>query len=316
MDKNKAKRRGNRNSSFNRESNQIREENNKIGLFKYRYQNQVAEDASIRLFLKIIPEAWIWRMMIPDYGIDMELELVEPESTVDIEGNIKLFNPEQLTVTGLILWVQMKSTYDLKMRDDHILFDLETPLLRYVAGCQIPTLLVVVDLKNKAIYWKHLQNYIRESSRNNDFGWWMNSSTVRVQIPKSSRIFDNSSNAFAAWRQLATENALIRELVAMQANLYRSRTIMRTLTVCEQQQRQFLLTQVSEYLCAIYCSGLLFFEPSFREGWELREKVLDRLIDYIDAAVEVGEDIDIIRVQSVLEQLSEFATQMSERLSI
>ena len=286
-------------------------------LFKYKSQNHVAEDASIRLLLKTLPETWIWRMMVPDYGIDMEIELVEPESTVDIEGNFEIINPDQLIVSGLILWIQIKSTYTLKTQGDSILFDLETPLLRYSAGCQIPIILVVVDLKNKAIYWKHLQDYIRESSRNTEFSWWMNLSTVRVQISKSSCIIDNSSNAFTEWRQIAIENALIRELVAMQANLCRSRAMIKNLIVSERQQQQFFLTQTSEYLCAIYCSGLLFFEPSFREGWELREKVLDPLIDYIDAAIKAREyDIDIIRVQNVLEQLSEFATKISERLSI
>jgi hypothetical protein len=317
MGKKKAERGKNSNSSITQGNSEKDNKINRVGLFKYRSQNQIAEDASIRLFLKVLPEAWIWRMMVPDYGIDMELELVEPDSTVDIKGNIETVDPQQLTVTGQILWVQLKSTYNLKVEGDYVVFDLETALLRHIAGCQIPSILVVVDLKNKAIYWKHLQNYIREASRNHDFGWWMNSSTVRVRIPKLSQIIDDSSGAFATWRHLATENALTRELVAMQANLYRARVIMRTVTVCEQQQKKSLLIQVSAHMSAICCSGLLFFEPSFREGWELREQVLNPLIDYIDATVEAEEhDVDCVRVQATLEQLSEFATQISEQLSI
>lgn len=80
-------------------------------------------------------------MLTPDYGIDVELELVEPVTTVDIQGNIETLDPHDQIVTGTILWIQMKSVQKFETKKEEVQFTLETPLLRYTLSCQIPIIL-------------------------------------------------------------------------------------------------------------------------------------------------------------------------------
>jgi hypothetical protein len=134
------------------------EQPKKVNICKYGSKNQISEDTSIRLFLNLLPAEWIWQMLAPDYGIDVELDLVEPVTTVDIQGDIETLDPHEQIMTGTILWIQIKSVQKFETKKDEVQFTLETPLLRYALGCQIPIILVVANLETRQLYWLHLQN--------------------------------------------------------------------------------------------------------------------------------------------------------------
>ncbi len=289
----------------------------KVNVWKYRSKNQISEDTSIRLFLNLLPVEWIWRLLAPDYGIDVELELVEPVTTVDIQGNIETLDPHEQIVTGTILWIQMKSVQKFETKkEEEVQFTLETPLLRYALSCQIPIILVVADLETRQLYWFHLQKYIRYASTNNNFKWWTNKTTVKIHISTDACIRDSSSPAFLEWRRIAMEPAMIREVANLQANLYRSREILSQLHTCSAPDIPSLLSSLTDHLSACWCSSLLFFDPDFRKGWAIRSDILDPVIERIErAAKDKTSEIDVNNIMTELERISQFGCEVAEVLS-
>ena len=255
-------------------------------------------------------------MLAPDYGIDVELELVEPVTTVDIQGNIETLDPHEQIVTGTILWIQMKSVQKFETKKEEVQFTLETPLLRYALSCQIPIILVVANLETRQLYWLHLQEYIRFASKNNNFKWWTNKTTVKININIDACIRDSSSPAFLEWKRIAMEPAMIREVANLQANLYRSREILSQLYTYSAPDIPPLLSSLINHLSACWCSSLLFFDPDFRKGWAIRRDILDPVIERIErVAKDKISEIDVNNIMMALERISQFGCEIAEMLS-
>jgi len=92
----------------------------------------------------INPTGWILRGKDEDYGIDNEIEIVD----------------ETGTVTGKVVWLQVKSTRDIKIVNDQVKYRLNIDFLQYVYKCDNPILLLIYDAENDIAYWLWLQRYI------------------------------------------------------------------------------------------------------------------------------------------------------------
>ena len=115
----------------------------------------VMEDTSMGLLKSLIPAEWIIRPILKDYGVDIEIELVD-----------------QGIVTGNRIWVQLKSVQSLDrsiMKLDRygkeievpcVRFSLSTKELEYSLQCAFPLLLFVADIAAKDIYWLPLRDAI------------------------------------------------------------------------------------------------------------------------------------------------------------
>ncbi len=130
-----------------------------------RPRQHVMEDASGRLFQSLLPEEWIVRPILKDYGVDFEVELVDQE-----------------IVSGDRIWVQLKSTEEAKkatarwpvaerfpdlpsdgngnITADYIPYSMDMKEIDYAQRCHFPLLLILVDLAAKDAYWLPIRDEV------------------------------------------------------------------------------------------------------------------------------------------------------------
>ena len=126
------------------------------------------EDRAESLIRKLLPQEWIVRKVPKDYGVDLEVEMVD-----------KTF------VTGNRVWVQSKATnrihgreleYDVAkwgltpddVPDSHdglyrvryFPFRIETKELDYALRCPVPLLLFLCDIGEDEVYWLPLRDEV------------------------------------------------------------------------------------------------------------------------------------------------------------
>ena len=111
------------------------------------------EKQSVQLLEQLIPDEWIARPIHPpDYGVDLEIELVD-----------------QTVVTGKRIWVQMKAIERAKFRAishdavngiDCVPFPLSTKEMQYSLECSFPLLLFIADLRSREIYWLPIRDEV------------------------------------------------------------------------------------------------------------------------------------------------------------
>lgn len=256
-------------------------------LGKQRSENQISEDKSIRVFLRSLPSEWIWRMLTPDYGVDFEIEFVEPNAEIDLNGNKVNIDISTHIVTGDIIWVQLKSTNVVKEKGDFIKFKVDKSLLWYSAGCNIPIILALVELSTEKIYWIHLQQYLRDSHAKNDYTWWMNESNTTIYIDKETCIIDSQSEAFTKWKYISNEVSVIKQLAIFQGTLSKCLKILDDLVEVEDKAiRKKLVSDLSENFSGCWCLGVLFHDSYYRDSIRIRNDILDPLIDSLDSSLD------------------------------
>jgi hypothetical protein len=115
-----------------------------------RPTQHVTENISFQIFSQVIPSEWIIRDIVPDYGLDKSVEIVE-------KG----------IVTGKELLVQVKGTANIKFVNDRVSYSLKVTNLKYYLQKDIPVILIVVDINQKKCYWLFLQQYVYDALDNN-----------------------------------------------------------------------------------------------------------------------------------------------------
>lgn len=100
------------------------------------------EEASKLALRNFLPDEWIVRNKVPDYAIDMEVEIVEDEK-----------------LTNKILWIQIKATEILK---ENISYQMETKYLKYYEKCTLPVLILYWIKEENCFYYLFAQKYIYE----------------------------------------------------------------------------------------------------------------------------------------------------------
>ncbi|MBI9090916.1 MAG: DUF4365 domain-containing protein [Desulfobacterium sp.] len=103
-----------------------------------RNRQHIIEDESENILKSLIPTEWVLRKLIPDYGIDYDVEIFENEAA-----------------TGLHFFLQLKGT-DKKEKDDTISIQLDRKYIEYYQLLALPILFVYVSVKSKKVWAKWL----------------------------------------------------------------------------------------------------------------------------------------------------------------
>jgi tetratricopeptide (TPR) repeat protein len=150
-----------------------------------RPRQHVLEDESRNALRIFLPSEWIIRDIKPDYGIDMEVEIVEDDE-----------------VTGKVIWVQLKATENKKPNQKTIPFSITTKHLKYYESCQLPVLIIYYIKSINTFYYLFAQEYIREtlSLKNLD---WRNQKYANIKFPLDSKLAD-----IKVLKSIATEGYL------------------------------------------------------------------------------------------------------------
>jgi len=108
-----------------------------------RAKEHVLETESRRALESFLPPEWIFRVKPLDYGIDIEIEIVEGEE-----------------VTNKVLWVQLKGTEDMKR--GKVSYQMRTDHLKYYEGCPLPVFILYWIKSENTFYYVFAQKYIDE----------------------------------------------------------------------------------------------------------------------------------------------------------
>jgi len=123
------------------------------------------------LFRQSLPAEWIVRPLVPDYGIDYEVEIVEGDS-----------------LTGFTFYVQLKGTISPQYKDASLCLPFEVDkLIHYSEKVKRPVFIIVADLINNACLWLYAQRFIREVLRASNPHWYLQGS-VTLHIPKANKL--------------------------------------------------------------------------------------------------------------------------------
>lgn len=122
---------------------------------------------------------------MPDYAIDMEVEIVEEEK-----------------VTNKVLWVQIKATKSVKRSDRTISHSIETKYLEHYERCRLPVIILLWVKCSNSFYYLFAQRYILEklSVKRPD---WRAQKTNTIEFSSDSKLEN-----IAALDSIATEGYL------------------------------------------------------------------------------------------------------------
>ncbi|MGC1120327.1 MAG: tetratricopeptide repeat protein [Candidatus Methanofastidiosia archaeon] len=142
-----------------------------------RTKEHVLETESRRALESLLPPEWIFRVKILDYGIDVEIEIVEGEE-----------------VTNKVLWIQLKATESMKGK---VSYKMRTDYLKYYEGCPLPVVILYWTKSENNFYYIFAQEYIDKIlSKNNPD--WRRQKTVTI-------IFDSKLENIEELKSTATE---------------------------------------------------------------------------------------------------------------
>lgn len=146
---------------------------------KQRHVNHINGDKGIDIVMRSLPEHWVTRVITPDYGLDLHVEVFEPDPQ----------DPRSSNTLGEHFYVQVKSSEKIEQKQltvrsrsnvtkcdpdpnlgdpleiDVVKLNLETTELLTVEtmGAAVPVVLCYVDLSSEAIYYVCLNDYLSKS---------------------------------------------------------------------------------------------------------------------------------------------------------
>lgn len=166
-------------------------------------------DADAELLLRQqLPRGWIVRTLPIDYGVDLEVEIVD-----------------QHFVTGNRLWIQLKGTTSLVERREsfesertraitglseplvipYVSFPLAVKTVEYAFHCPFPLLLMVADTSSATCYWVPIRDEV--THRHGRVGAWRDQTDVSLRIPTSNTLLNETASACPGLRWYAIEPA-------------------------------------------------------------------------------------------------------------
>ena len=138
------------------------------------------EDESRVAFRSFLPSNWIVRDKIPDYGIDMEVEIVEGED-----------------ITNKVLWLQIKATERSDNSNKPLSYPIETKYLKHYEQCRFPVIILLWIKPKNSFYYIFAQRYIQDylNVKKPD---WRTQKTVTLVFPLSSKLETSDTLVFMA----------------------------------------------------------------------------------------------------------------------
>lgn len=139
-----------------------------------RPRNQILETESQKFVKGILPSEWIAVEPPHDYGIDLDVEIVE-----------KFF------VTGVHFLMQLKSTDNIQItKKGFVIYSCETSTLRYFLEQNELIVFLVYDAKDNVGFWIWIKDYITNDLARNKK--WKKQKTATVKIPKDNLFTEKS----------------------------------------------------------------------------------------------------------------------------
>lgn len=178
------------------------------------------EDQAEKLIRHVLPDQWIIRNVPKDYGVDLEIEMVD-----------------QAFVTGNRIWVQSKAANQLERRvseydiakmgltpDDvpeapdgvyragYVAYRAEVKELEYALLCPVPLLLFLCDLQNEDVFWLPLRDEVLCSIAPTNKSWRCQQ-TVTVRVPEWNSVRWEAARGFPGLKWYALEPARMTAFV-------------------------------------------------------------------------------------------------------
>ena len=142
---------------------------------KKRPKQHIIGEKGVDILKELLPKEWAVREYVPDYGIDLDVELFDNmgNDVYRTKGEHVLFQVkgiEKLNKKTIKLYSQINEEKEYKedkvdyFTMDVIPYSVDTDLLVTIErmGSAVPVLLCVVDTKNKAAYCVCLNDYIEK----------------------------------------------------------------------------------------------------------------------------------------------------------
>ena len=156
-----------------------------------RPKQHVIDTQAQSLFLQSLPAEWVPRPMVPDYGIDYEVEIVE-----------------RGLLTGFTFYAQLKGTLSPRYADGALCLQFEVEKLRYYSErVNMPVIVLVADLANQTCMWLYAQRYIREVLRSSNLHWYSQES-VTLFIPEANKLPETWESLVQAVKEGAREELI------------------------------------------------------------------------------------------------------------
>jgi hypothetical protein len=145
-----------------------------------RPRQHVLEDESRKFVKSVLPPEWIVTDISNDYGVDLDVEIVE-----------------QTYVMGVHFSMQLKSTDDVKItKAGFISFSCRTSTLRYFLEKVEHIVFLVYDAKNQVGYWIWIKDYLTNDLAKNKK--WKKQTTTTIKIPKKNLFTHKSVDSIKA----------------------------------------------------------------------------------------------------------------------
>lgn len=165
-------------------------------------------DRAERLFENRLPDAWIKRRIVNDYGIDYEIEIVDEGLVTGKRVWLQLKGHETMRRRSRLPWVARRAWESDTDLVDHVRVRVPTPLLSYALNCDFPLLLAAADLECEEVFCVGLRDYI-------DFTLprvnpqWRTRQSATIYIESTSTITQNDAEQLRWYGlELARRNAL------------------------------------------------------------------------------------------------------------
>jgi len=137
-----------------------------------RPEQHILEDESRLLFMLRLPREWIKRCKIPDYGEDIEVQIVDGDR-----------------VTEKVFWVQLKATNTQHDKFPIAFSKMKTKNLKQYEISPFPIFITYFVKPHNAFYCIFAQKYIKEVLPNDSPNWRMQE-TVTIKFNEDSKITD------------------------------------------------------------------------------------------------------------------------------
>lgn len=182
----------------------------------------VMEDQAGQLIRQLLPDAWIVRNVPKDYGIDLEVEIVDQDF-----------------VTGNRIWVQSKAAknlesrifeYDISQvglepadvpgaedgifRAEYFPHRLDVKELQYALRCTVPLLLFVCDLERRDVLWLPLRDEVLCCLTPSRPGW-TKQGTATVRVPGWNNLQWEEEHGYPGLRWYALEPARLNAFAVL-----------------------------------------------------------------------------------------------------
>lgn len=184
---------------------------------KQRHANHKKGEQGVKLVAGAFPDDWVVRELTPDYGLDLHVEVFQPDTR----------NPRNSNTLGEHFYVQVKAEDRLKRtrvavrersnvekhdpdprqgeptRIEVFKFSLDTRTLLTVEtmGAAVPVLLCLVDLSTETVYYVCLNDYISKVLLPSK-PEYEKQRTVTIQVP-AWNVLDKNDPSFSYLRLLA-----------------------------------------------------------------------------------------------------------------